>query len=238
MFEYTTRLEINVLQGQTVAVETNGLATFMVKNKIPAIVAAPDFLEIVLMERASFGGQYKVICAVDFDSGRRYALEKFRPLPQTIFKADGFDILLTPNRTDKESLNEMRALSEFIRSLNPLMEIRWAFGFRTRTYESMAGFLPYLKKCPANFLRTDISLQSPLVSLKKHQADILLLKECVGTPIKVSGNIDFEIMKELREGVQRFDVSVAQAKKIVKAIQTEQASPELSKPEKVIGSTK
>lgn len=217
MFDITTRLEVNVLRGANVTSDFNNLSNFLVKHRVPVLVVDPTFIAPVLIERMRFRAQYKIVCAVDFDTGKRYAMEKLRPLPQEIFKADGLDILLSANRADKESFNEMKVLRDFIKdSINPTIEIRWVLGLRSRTYEAVANIMPHLKKVPGSYIRTDINLEVPNHSLEKHATDINFIKDAVGAPIKLCGNIDLNTIIEFKSQVSRFDVSVSQAKKIAK----------------------
>lgn len=218
MFDITTRFEVNVLRGANVANDFNNLSNFLVKHRVPALVVDPMFIQPVLIERMRFRAQYKIIVAVDFDTGRRYAMEKLRPLPQEIFKADGLDILLSANRADKESFNEMKVLHDFIKnSINPMIEIRWVLGLRSRAYEDVANIMINLKKIPApTFVRTDINLVSPDHNMEQHAVDIDFIKSAVGAPIKLCGNVDLATISKFKGQVARFDVSVSQAKKIAK----------------------
>lgn len=234
MFDITTRFEVNVLRGANVANDFNNLSNFMVKHRVPALVVDPSFIQPVLIERGRFRAQYKIIVAVDFDTGKRYAMEKMRPLPQEIFHADGLDILLSANRPDKESFNEMKILSDFIKiSVNPAFEIRWVLGLRKRSYEEVSNIVLNIKKIAAPiFVRTDINLDSPGLTLEKHSADIEFIRKSVGAPIKLCGNIDLATITKLKSQVSRFDVSVTQAKKIAREAAERGSVPAVSEPPK------
>lgn len=225
MLQQTTKLEINIRRGKSAPQDMDGVGTLMVKNRIPALVTDPDFIDLMLFERMRINGQYKIITTVDFENGKQYAMDKFRSLPQNALKTDGFEILLSPDRTDKESLNELRIVTEFCRQSNPLAEIRWVFGFRTRQPQQLQHFYPYLKKWPAQFLRTDINLEVPGLTITKHLEDVTRIRNFCGTSIKVSGNINLAMIKELSPRVARFDVNVSQAKRILFELKEENNKP-------------
>ena len=218
MFHITSKLELNLTVKSVL--DLQGLSTFIIKNRIPALVVDPKLLDIALIERSKINARYKVITGVDFNSIKRYAIDKFLDLPKSVFESDGVEILLSPNKNDKESLNEIKSIMDYVNRLNPLMEIRWVFSFRTKGHESYSNFMKYLPNYPAKFLRTDPNLESAGITTETHQKDTDLLKKHCNLPIKVSGNITLDMIKTLK-GVSRFDVDISQAKRIVKILTSE-----------------
>lgn len=218
MNNISTRLEVNLLRNIVAASDMNHLGNFMIKYSIPAVVVDPNYIEHVMMERLAVGGKYKIICAVDFDTGRRFACEKMRPLPRASLGADGFDILLSAGRADKEAYNELKTLNDFIReNLGREKEIRWTFGFRVRTHESMKVYMPYLQTAPATYLRTDYNFNSPDVTAKTHLDDIAYLRQHSGTPIKVGGGgITLKSIEEIGVKAARFDVTIMEARDLIR----------------------
>jgi deoxyribose-phosphate aldolase len=218
MFNITTRLEVNI-QGMAAGADINGLSTFISKSKIPVIVSDPAYIEGILVERTKFRGQYQVICTVDFPNGKHFASEKMRDLPKASMLADGFDIMVSAKKTDRESLNELRAISDFIlKYIDPTKEIRWVLGLRHRNYEDVRNVMSHLKNCPAKYIRTDNHLILPKLDINSHQLDIDFIRASVATPIKLSGNITLATINETINAVSRYDVSVQQAKDIVKEL--------------------
>ena len=215
MFQITTRLEINVSNASTYNADLRGLATFVIKNRIPAVVVSPEFLEPVLFEKGKKLANFKVICLVGFPDGKGFALEKFRDLPQQSMMADGFEVMLTPGRSDKECLNELRAVTQFIRQFG-LKELRWAFSFRTVNYDRYEHFLPHILKWPASYVRTDGNLLVPNLSFEDHLLDVEFIRSVIGTPIKISGNVDLGMIESLKKRVARFDVTLDQARDIIR----------------------
>lgn len=217
MLQISTKLEINLLRNMKFQPGTHDLSSFVIKNRVPAVVAEPEHIEILVTDRARFGPKsalsYKIICAVEFWDDKKYALEKVRDLPQSALMADGFEVLLTPGRADKEALNELRGLTEFFRTLGQ-KEIRWALALRTKP--PTAYHLEHMKKWPASFIRTDINLVSPSASIEVHAADIGLIKSMLATPVKICGDLDFGTISALMGEAARFDVSLDQARRILK----------------------
>lgn len=226
------RFEVNLVRGATAAIDMTNLGIFCIKNSIPTVVTDPSFCEIVLMDRLRLGAtlRYKVICTVDFEDDKHFAIQKFRNIPKGALGADGFEILLSPARADKEAYNELKALTDFIKqNLDPTKEIRWCFGFRSRPYEELEAFMQYLPQFPATYLRTDHNMITSGIPLVTHQKDIEFLRTYVGSPIKVSdGAISMENLDALSMKVERFDVTLGQAKRLVQKIadqeQLEQAA--------------
>lgn len=217
MLEYTTKMEINVLRGRNI--DIRDISTFVIKNKIPAIICEPEYIDILILDRNKYQGAYKIICAVDFWDGNNYAMEKIKYLPQSVMVADGFEILATPNRSDKETFNELKTITEFIRgTLDAIKEIRWALALRTRPPGHFYNILKNVKKWPGSFIRTDVNIESPAASVDVHGADFQFVRDKIATPVKVSGNVTFDTMMALMGSVARFDVSLAQAKRIMNSI--------------------
>ena len=220
MFNITTKLEINIRPGPSLSTDMNQLPTFMIKSRIPVLICHPSILEGAMIERLKTKATYKIYSTVDFDNGKRYAMDKFLDLPKQIFECDGLEILLTANRTDKESFNEMRAIKEYASRLNSLIDVRWVLGLRTRTYESVTNIMKHTIKIPASVIRTDTNIEIPAITTEDHQKDIDFIKQHVATQIKISGNITIDVINNIKNA-SKFDVSVLQAKRIVKSLITD-----------------
>jgi hypothetical protein len=219
MFDVTTRLEVNIVRGKTASTDMASMSNFVIKYRVPTVVVDPQFVEQIMIERQRYRGSYKIICTVDFDNGKNYAMDKLRSIPKAALAVDGFDILVTAGKTDKESLNELKAISEFLKkAVDPLKEIRWTLGMRLRQTNDLLNVMKHLKTYPAAFIRTDHNLVAQNLTLEKHENDVKFIKSHVGTPIKVCGNVDVETIRSLRGKVSRFDVSMTQAARILKKL--------------------
>jgi hypothetical protein len=215
MFSVTTKLEINIRRGPTVARDIMGLGILMVKNRMPAVVVDPEFIEPMFFERQRVNAQYKILTTIDFYDGTQYAMDKLRTIPRFCLESDGFEILLSPGRNDSESKNELKAITEFLRGINPLIDIRWVLGLKNRKYEEVKNCVSHFKEYPCSFVRTNTNTTAPNLGLEKHLFDIEFIKKYYGGQVKVSGNVDLTLIKALPD-IRRFDVSLTQYKGIVK----------------------
>lgn len=209
-----TRLEINVLDN---AIHPLRVSEFVVKHSCPAIVTLPQFVAPFMADRSAKRGGYKIIVAVDFENGRNFAMQKLRDLPKDAMSADGFDIMATPNISGIQAQNEVKALKDFINSMNPVAEIRWVLDVFNRKDEDVVKHLMAVKACPPNFVRMDRKLTQADAKLD-HVAKYDFIRKHAVTPIKVSGNVTVETMRALmKEKTTRFDVTMSQAMEIAKA---------------------
>jgi len=216
MFDITSKLEINIRRGPTVATDVIGLGIIMVKNKIPAVVIDPEFIEPMFFERQRVNAQYKIITTVFND--KQYAMDKLRNIPRFCLESDGFEILVSSDRNPAESKNELKAITEFLRgSISPIIDIRWALDFRNKKYEDFQNSIINFKQYSCSLVRPCIQTTIPNFTVEKHQQDIDFIKKFYGGQIKLSGNIDLATIKKF-SNITRFDVSPAQYKSIVKEI--------------------
>lgn len=225
MYHVTTRLEVNVFSRSIGDID--GLTAFVAKHRVPAIVVDPALLEVLIVERSQFNHVHKVICAIDFEN-KNYSFNKMRDLGKVVWAADGYEILVSPNRSDIETMNEMKSLREFIIRYDSTKEIRWAFNLRNKKYD-FSHALKHAKSIPGSFIRTDINLVSPASTLGAHVEDVDFIKKVVATPIKVSGSVNYDLVMALRNSVARFDVTLSQAREIVADIQKAARVEELQK---------
>jgi len=213
MFDLTSKLEINISKTST-AVEVADTGTFAAKYRCPAIIVPPAFVTGALVERSKLRAQYKVIVAVDFDKGANYALDKFKSLNQNVFQTDGYDVVITEGKNLGETINEMKALTEFIKTrINPILEVRYVLGILDRKPEAIELILKAAKMVPPAFIRTD----PILISARNvdHESIIKAVRQTVPYPIKLSCNVTFEVCQKCKE-VSRFDVTTTQAREIVR----------------------
>jgi len=228
-FQITSKLELNLMNSGT---NPTYVTDFAIKNRIPAVVTPPGFVGPLNVQRSIKAGQFKIICTLDFQKGNSFAMDKFRDIDPDFRMADGFEILLCRERSEIETRNEMKVLYEFLRQIDPTLEIRWCLGMYSRPEQQAIGALKVMRGWPPSFVRTDPHLIIPNVNGDRHVAAATLIKSNeVPYPIKVSGNIDLSTIETVLAAdtnIKRFDVSIEQAVAIVKAaerkIQDERAS--------------
>lgn len=212
----TTRFEINLLNAKT---KPQYVCEFARKHKIPALVASPEYIAPLIAYRAMSSSGFKIICALDFFKGDNFAMDKlFRSNPDFV-AADGFDILLSPGRSEVESKNEMKSIYEYLKANRPLSEIRWVLNMHKSTDE-VVGILKNMKNFPPSFVRVDPHLELPKIDIATFKEQISLIREHVPYPIKIGGNIDLAVYNEFKDdrNVKRFDVSMDQMETIVRGL--------------------
>ena len=225
MYHVTTRLEVNVFSRSIGDID--GLTSFVVKHRIPTIVVDPALLEVLIVERSQFNYAHKIICAIDFEN-KYFSFNKMKDLGKSIWAADGYEILVSPNRTDIETMNEMKSLREFILAYEPTKEIRWALNLRNKKYD-FSHALKHAKNIPGSFIRTDTNLISPASTMEAHKEDVDVIKKVVAMPIKISGSVNYDLIMAMRPNVARFDVTLSQAREIVIGVQKAGREEELQK---------
>ena len=216
MFRGSSRFEINLFESTGVEVAT--ASTYAIKNRVPSIVVSPNLFAFAVLDKSTKMAQYKIIVAIDFENlGKNYAIDKLRDLPQEVLGSDGFDVLITPNRTEMETMNELKGIKAFLQQSNPLAEIRWVIDERWND-EDKIKILECAQKVPVNYIRINPNLTG---KVGEHEKTIELVKKHTPFKMKISGNVNFETYSEL-EGDQKialFDVNLAQAKAIIAAAQ-------------------
>jgi hypothetical protein len=170
---------------------------------------------VAIVERSKIRAQYKIITAIDFDGSNNYALDKFKNLDRSVFQSDGFDVLITEGKNLGETINEMKALTEFIRTrINPTLEIRFVLGALHRSKEAIDLILQAAKSVPVAYIRTDHHLVSPKCNDDVQNSIISSIRKVIPYPIKLSCNITLDTCQKFN--VNRFDVTTTQIKEIIK----------------------
>lgn len=219
------RLEIDVMQANELA-EASELA---VKHKIPALVVHQSLASDALIYRGKVNGKFKIITPVDWQHRDAYGLMKLRGLPVDALETDGFEILLTPNKSLHETKNEANVLTKFIHgNISPMSEIRFVLGVHNRNtdqdnYESIYTMCDALLSVPMpNYIRTDhqLKLQVSKANTTTHNQLIAAIRSRIAAPIKLSGNITSVKCINGSPNAARFAVSVLQTKSIIKEYQS------------------
>lgn len=220
-FQTTSKLELNIIKS---SMHPNAVSDFAIRNRVPVIVASPEHVGALVQLRAVKNGQYRIICAVDFPAGRGFAMEKLKGLNEDFQLADGYEILLSPDRTEVESRNEMKALHGFLKQINPLVEIRWCLAAHSRPEENSLGILKSMQQAAPSYMRIEPHVKLPNVGVDEHKAFVAKAKEQVPYAIKISGNVDLDLIRSFAEDrqVKRFDVDIDQAVALVKALEDEE----------------
>lgn len=215
------KLEIDVMQVNELheAVET------AYKYSLPALVVHHGLSSEAIIAKNRAGAKFKIITPIDWPKGEVFGTTKLRGLTTDALEADGFEILLTPNKTVNETKNEAIAITDFIRRhIGQQVEIRFVLGCHTKSEEEIAKICQGLVgvRTPA-MLRTDtqIKLQVSKANVNEHNRNIATIQSIVKTPIKVSGNINNLKCVTECDAATRFAVSLIQAKTIIKEFKSQ-----------------
>jgi hypothetical protein len=210
------RLEIDVMQAN----ELGESVELAIKYQIPAIVVHPGLASDALRARGRSGGRFKIITPVDWPKGDSYGSIKFRGLSTDAIEADGFEIYLTGGKTQGETQQEARQLTDFIkRQLSEMTEVRFVLGALSRDEPVVDTLINGLigVRTPT-LVRTDpqLKLQVSKANTDIHNALIKRIRSVVRIPVKVSGNIaGVRAVTGVPDAV-RLAVSLLQAKAIIK----------------------
>lgn len=219
------KLEIDVLQAN----ELFDAVELAVKYTLPALVVHPNLATEALMIRGRRQGKFKLITPVDWPKGETFGNVKLRGLSQDALSLDGFEILLTPGKTEAETRNEAAALSQMIRDhLDDDAEVRFVLGSQVVTAENLDLICKALIgiRTP-KLVRNDVltKTQATKANAETHQGFMAAVRQRLGVPIKLSGNIaSIKIVTAC--DAAKFAVNLQQARAIIR--EYNQQPPELS----------
>jgi len=213
----TNKLEIDIMQGT----ELQEAIELAVTSHIPAIVVHPELAREANVYRGIRQGHFRILTAVDWPKGDRYAMDKLRDMPIDALSRDGFEILISDRKNPSEIKGELLTCFEFIRSHLPeVTEIRIVLGAFMRDNDFVARACDELKNVPApDMIRTDhhLRVQQSVANAQAHNDLISLINKYTHRPIKISGNINSAKVVALCNA-DRFAVSLKQAKSIIKEV--------------------
>jgi uncharacterized protein involved in tolerance to divalent cations len=216
-----TKLEIDVMQVNEI-LEAVELAH---KYKLPAIVVHPGLSSDAIIARLRAGGKFKIITPIDWPKGETFGVNKLRGVTMDTLETDGFEFLLTPGKSEIDTRNEAKALTEFTKkNLSDQTEVRFVLGASMRSPENIVTMCKGLLgvRTPS-MIRTDIQLklQVSKANSDEHNKQISIIKESIKAPIKLSGNI--VSIKSIAASPQasKFAVNLTQARTIIKEFQSQ-----------------
>lgn len=210
------RLEIDVMQLNEVA-EAVELAY---KYKFPAIVVHPGLSSDAIIAKSRAGGKFKIITPIDWPKGETFGVTKMRGLLMDSLETDGFEFLLTPNKSELDTRNEARALTEFVKQhLSDSTEVRFVLGTSFRSEANIDTMCKGLLtvRTPA-MIRTDtqLKLQVGKANAEEHNRQITKIRDIIKAPIKICGNITNLKSVMSCTNAARFGVNLLQARTIIK----------------------
>lgn len=218
------KLEIDVMQGN----ELTEAASLASKYKLPALVVHPSLATDAIIAKGKTSGRFKIIIPIDWPKGETFGVNKMLGLSTDALEADGFEIMLTPDKSEIETRNEAKTITEFVRRhISPNTEVR--FVLCTSSRDNIEIMAKGMMKVPApSFIRNDIhpKIQVSKANPEVHNETIRRITENIKLPIKICGNISELKTMATCVGVARFGVNLIQAKAIIKEFK--------SQPEKLV----
>ena len=101
---------------------------------MPAIVVHPGLSSDAIIARLRAGGKFKIITPIDWPKGETFGVNKLRGVTRDTLETDGFEFLLTPGKSEIDTRNEAKALTEFTkRNLSDQTEVRFVLGASLRS---------------------------------------------------------------------------------------------------------
>lgn len=217
-FQVTGKIELNLFNPR---INSKTVADLVIKNRVPVIVTDPMYVAALRSHRAIRNGQFKIIAAIDFPKGVNFALDKLKRTHPDFAMADGFEVMLSTNRSEIELRNEMKTIYEFLKMQNGLADIRWCLGAYTRDQVQVEKLLKGMGKFPPSLVRVDQHTDLPSVDSKRHLEVAKLIRSHVPYPIKLSANVDLALIKttmsdkDYERLVTKFDMNIDQFKTLL-----------------------
>jgi len=208
------KLEIDVTQLNELVDAVN----LAVRYNIPALIINQSLIGEAFLLRIARNGKFKIISPVDWSKGDNYGLLKLRGMTFAALSSDGFEILLTPNKSPEETEAEASALIEcFKHTVSRTCEVRFVLHVLQNEVPSMLMYNTLLNIRRPSMVRTDIKTKTPMGKHGTliHNEIIRKLKSMGNLPIKSSGN--FTSWRSILEcNADRIAVSLTQLETIIK----------------------
>lgn len=210
------RLELDIMQAN----ELRDCMEMAHKYAFPAVVVHQGLTSDAVMLRGRMKAQFKIITPVDWPKGDNFGTLKFRGLSIDSLDVEGFEILLTGGKSETDTRNEAKALTEFIKNhLSDTVEIRFVLGTAMRdesVIDTLVRGLVGIRMPTMVRLDTQLRLQVGRANTDIHKSWIKRIRDIYRVPVKVSGNITGVRAVTGVDDAVRFAVNLAQARNIVK----------------------
>ncbi len=213
------RLELDVMQAN----ELKESVELAFKYKFPAIVVHPGLASDALRARGAVRGQFKIITPVDWPKGDNFGNIKFRGLSMDAIEADGFEIMLTGGKTEGDTRNEAKALTDFVKKqISEQTEVRFVLGTYMRDEENILALcrgLLHIRTPAVVRLDTQLKLQVSKGNTDEHNRFVAMVRSVVQVPVKVVGNVTGVRSVTGCPNAARYGVNLLQARTIIKEFQ-------------------
>lgn len=215
-----SKLEIDVMQAN----ELMEAAELAYKHALPAIIVHPGLAAEGHIARSKVRGRFKLITPVGWFRNNLYSMQKLQGLDVDALETDGFEIMLSSDKTEAAIKKEAFEISRFINGhVSPAAEIR--FVLNTSVNENIVDMLNGLSGIPTPAcIRNDTKTKTQVnkANQQVYQQLIQQIRGIIRAPIKISGNItDIRIMANCQEAA-KFGVNLLQAKAIIREFNKQQ----------------
>lgn len=221
MLGITTKLEIHVDSSDIM--HPDKVMDFAKRWKCSAVIVAPDQFPTYFVSKIARNADVMLGVMIDFPHGKRKGTRKFHDVPNDVAEADIFEVMLEDGLSASTYKKEVAAISDIIKkTMNPTAQVRIVLGSHHRKTESINGAIQAARAAGCPMVRTN-----PFVLGTKgldHGAEIITIKEQSSIPIKVSGEVDIGVIKDVGHMIGnkgRFAVDFEQANKIVNALKAD-----------------
>tara|TARA_R110000751_G_scaffold288785_2_gene394903 strand:+ start:260 stop:976 length:717 start_codon:yes stop_codon:yes gene_type:complete len=217
------KLELDVMQSN----ELLEAARLTVKYNLPSMVVHPELSSEAYIARGQLKGNFKIITPVDWPKGTNNtnnAMDKMRGLSTDALEVEGFEIVISPNKSLKELIDEMQLLTQFIKehlgeaNLGEL-EVRFVISCFNRDEDHIKLAYEALKEIrKPDLIRNDslLKLQVSKANIDNHNKFVEESYSHISCPVKISGNVNnYRVVTAVNEA-SRFAVNLTQAKNIIK----------------------
>lgn len=215
----TTKLEIDLLKSENV----ENSVSFVLSNKIPAIVAPSELMPALNICRGVVTGKFKLITMIDWTKGNHFNIEKFSGTDVGAMTSDGFEIVMTADPDKSKIAQEVKYLTNFVKEFfNPFTELRLVLGYYMdgRTQNIIDYMLDAIKDSSNKpvMIRTTPLTKIPSVNsdIDEYIKIVDHIRSRVRVPIKISGNVNSKIVAGCHPDF--YGVDINQAMNIVKDI--------------------
>jgi hypothetical protein len=212
------KLEIDVMQ----VGELEEASRLAYKYSLPSVVIHSGLIAEGYSARSRVKGRYKILIPVGWNKNSAFGIQKLYGLDIDSLEADGFEILLTPNKSTSETKKEVSEIVNFLRmKVSKTAEIRFVLGSNVGEPDPSIdiNLLDGIVGVPSpNYIRNDYKnkLQIGKANSDIHNEFISNVRQKTSLPIKISGNINDIKSVVACKGASRFAVSLLQMKAIVK----------------------
>jgi len=182
------------------------------------IYVTPNLVQIAGVARSLSNGKYSIYVMVDFPKGSHSGMDKFKSTSTDFFLADGYDVVLTPNKFGKEIQIEIENIHSFIKEMiSAHVDVCYTINASMRDNDQLEKISKTLHKNPPTKIKTESNptVQPTKANLEVHKNNIETIRKFSTVPMVISGNINYNIYEELHKS-NKIAISVKQYEQMKK----------------------